>query len=161
MGHRCFAIISARTEMNDRARDRVKGSLQAILDAGLDAGSIPVIETSYTIESGARAFDEVMQGDQKPTLVICGNDVLGVGAIQAAQASGLKVPDDVSVIGFDDIELARVVEPGLTTIHVPHREMGSMAARSLLALTDEPQAPIRVTLETGIVERGSLGAASS
>lgn len=157
MGHRRFAIISARTEMNDRARDRVKGSRQAILDAGLDAGSVRVIETSYSTDNGASAFHEILQSGDKPTLFICGNDVLAAGVIQAARASGLKVPDDVSVIGFDDIELARIVEPGLTTIHVPHREMGSMAARSLLTLTDEPQAPIRITLETGIVERDSLG----
>ena len=158
LGHRRFACISAKTAMNDRARERVAGARQAISDAGLDPATMPVVETDYAIEKGAEAFNQIMEAGHRPTLVICGNDVLGVGAIQAALARGMGVPSDVSVVGFDDIELSRVISPALTTVHVPHREMGRLAANALLGLIGNPDEPVRITLETRIVERNSLAA---
>lgn len=93
-----------------------------------------------------------------PTAVICDNDVLAVGALQMARKLGLRAPEDVSVTGFDDIELATVVEPPLTTVHVPHREMGRVAARLLVDMLGgaAPQPPI--CLETEFCSRGTLSA---
>lgn len=158
LGHKNCAVISARTAMNDRARARVSGTRQAIAEFGLDPQSLTVIETEYSIQSGHDAFLELSRNFSAPTLVICGNDVLAVGAIKAAQQIGLHVPDDVSITGFDDIELASVVSPALTTVHVPHREMGRIAAETLVSLTNDPSHPIQIELETSIVERGSLAA---
>ncbi len=64
----------------------------------------------------------------------------------------------MSVVGFDDIELSRVISPALTTVHVPHREMGRLAANALLSLIDNPDEPVRITLETRVIERASLAA---
>lgn len=158
LGHKNCAVISARTAMNDRARARLLGTRQAIAEFGLDPQSLSVIETEYSIQSGHDAFLELSRKVPAPTLVICGNDVLAVGAIKAAQQIGLHVPDDVSITGFDDIELASVVSPALTTVHVPHREMGRIAAETLVSLTNDPSHPIQIELETSIVERGSLAA---
>ena len=156
MGHRNFAYISAHTKMNDRARDRVQGAREALFEAGIDPGSMPVIETKYSISCGQAAFLETIRHDTRPTIVMCGNDVLAVGAVQAATNAGLKVPDDISITGFDDIELATVINPPLTTVHVPHRDMGRIAAETLLSLVKGPSDPIQITLDTYIVDRGSL-----
>lgn len=156
MGHRSFAFISAPTRTNDRARDRVLGAQQAIITAGLVIASMPVVETDYSIQNGREAFNRIMNAGTLPSLVICGNDVLAVGAVQAAQAAGLDVPGDVSITGFDDIELATVISPALTTVHVPHRQMGQLAGEALCALVRDAAEPVRVELETSIIERQSL-----
>ncbi len=161
MGHRTFACISAPTATNDRARDRVLGARQAITTAGLDAAAMPIVETDYSIENGRSAFRQIAATASLPSLIICGNDVLAVGAIQAATAAGLDVPGDVSIIGFDDIELATVISPALTTVHVPHREMGRLAGDTLYSLVKDAAEPIRIELETRLVERQSLAAPKS
>ena len=92
-----------------------------------------------------------------PTVVMCGNDVLAVGALMKAREMGLRVPEDVSITGFDDIELAEVVDPPLTTVHVPHRQMGRQAARVLVYGINNTSEPAREKLRTHIAERASLG----
>ena len=93
------------------------------------------------------------------TAVLCGNDVLAVGALRQARAMGLRVPQDISITGFDDIELAQIAEPPLTTVHVPHRDMGRMAAQMLVAQLENGTAPKPTVLPTRVVRRGSLGPA--
>ncbi len=155
MGHRSFAYVSAPTEKNDRARERVAGAREAIANSGLNPDDMQLIETEYSIQNGRSAFTEIQKA-KIPSLIICGNDVLAVGVIQAAKESGLSVPDNVSVIGFDDIELASVVSPSLTTVHVPHKEMGKIAAETLYGLVTDLSTPKHVELETRIVMRKSL-----
>lgn len=155
LGHRRFAYVSAMRRGNDRARGRVEGARRALAARGIDA--LPVIETVYTIEAGGDAFEAAMDGSPRPTVVMCGNDVLAVGALLRARRMGLGVPGEVSITGFDDIELASVVEPRLTTVHVPHREMGRRAAELLLARVAGTSRHVRFRLETSIVEGASLG----
>ncbi|MDU8945295.1 LacI family DNA-binding transcriptional regulator [Ovoidimarina sediminis] len=135
LGHRSIAIISGLREGNDRARERARGALQEMATAGIPETDVPVIETHYGISNGADAFRKIMQDTPRPTAVLCGNDVLAAGALSSARQMGLRVPEDVSITGFDDIEIADIVTPPLTTVHVPHREMGRGAARLLLALS--------------------------
>jgi len=157
LGHRNIGIISAEFEGNDRARARVSGVQDAMRAQGLDPTTVDLIETPYSIENGANALREMMQNSPRPTAVICGNDVLAVGAVQMARALGLAVPGDVSITGFDDIELARVVDPPLTTVHVPHRDMGRQAARLLVDMVAGHPARDSVLLETNLCLRGTLG----
>ncbi|WP_029059564.1 LacI family DNA-binding transcriptional regulator [Stappia stellulata] len=156
LGHRRIAFISAYTRNNDRARDRVAGVRHALATAGLDPCDMPLLETKYSIQCGRDAFVELMHARPRPTLVMCGNDVLAAGAVRAAHELGLDVPADVSITGFDDIELATVISPALTTVHVPHRKMGGLAAEALLAQVRDNSAPKQTTLETHIVVRQSL-----
>lgn len=156
LGHHSFAYISAKTEGNDRARDRILGAKDAIKSAGLDPTKMRTIETEYAIEIGRLAFDKLATTGPLPSLIICGNDVLAAGAIRGAQVMGLTVPDDISIIGFDDIDLATVMNPPLTTVHVPHREMGKLAAETLLSLIKSPDEQIKIELDTHVVDRGSL-----
>ena len=126
-------------------------------ERGLSTDSIPIIQTPYSIENGTRAMRELMARDDRPTVVFCGNDVLAVGALQAARAMGLRVPEDVSITGFDDIELAAIVQPPLTTVHVPHRMMGREAARKIIALLRGEEVEGVTALDTRIAHRASLG----
>lgn len=156
-GHKSLAVISARTPYNDRARKRVDGIRSTLRRHGMEDEALPVVETTYSIDAGSYAFSELMDIDPRPTAVMCGNDVLAVGAIREARRRGMRVPEDISITGFDDIEIATVVEPELTTVHVPHREMGSQAAAALLEMikTGEPARSIK--LPTSLQIRGSLG----
>ncbi len=156
-GHRHIAMIAGLTRDNDRAADRVTGCREAITEAGIAASDLRVIETAYSIEDARDSFKHVMALAPETTAIICGNDVLAAGAIQEAHNSGLRVPDDISIVGFDNIELSTVVEPNLTTVHVPHRRMGQTAAQLLLQLRDTDTPPKSIEFQTHIVERGSLG----
>ncbi|SLN65527.1 HTH-type transcriptional repressor CytR [Roseovarius gaetbuli] len=157
LGHRTIGIISAECAGNDRARARVDGVYDAMRAQGLDPSTAYLIETHYSIENGGQALRRMMQHDPCPTAVICGNDVLAVGALQMARELGLAVPGDISITGFDDIELARVVDPQLTTVHVPHRDMGRQAARLLVDMVAGHPASDSVRLETTLRMRGTLG----
>jgi LacI family transcriptional regulator len=157
VGHRRIAMIAGLTRWNDRAAERVAGVRAALAAAGIAA---PVVEAAYTLDAGAAAFDALLDADPRLTAVICGNDVLAVGALRAARRRGLAAPGDVSVTGFDDIDLAEVAEPGLTTVRVPHGAMGAAAAAALLALRDGRSGPALSPFETRIVMRGSLAAPS-
>ncbi len=156
-GHNRIGVISGFTKGNDRARSRMQGIREALMSNGLDPGELAVIETSYEIECGAKAFDQLMALERPPTAIMCGNDVLAVGALKRARERNINVPGDVSITGFDDIELARIVDPALTTVHVPHREMGRQAACVLVDLLEKNGEPRSIELQTLVQIRGSLG----
>jgi LacI family transcriptional regulator, galactose operon repressor len=161
LGHRRLAMISGISHQNDRARMRIAGVRDAMAAHGIDPGSLRVIETQYDFKSGASAFVELMADAPKPSVVICGNDVLAVGALRGAKQLGLTVPEDVSITGFDDIEIAHVVSPELTTVHVPHREMGTMAAHELIGMIEEKRAGVSRKLDASIKDRASVCAIHS
>ena len=156
MGHRNLALISAETASNDRASARHAGILSAMHEAGLQPDDLHYVETTYGIEEGAVAFERAMGMMPRPTAVFCGNDVLAVGALRRARELGIQVPDDVSIIGFDDIELAQVAHPALTTVHVPHREMGRLAGLALAQLLGKGIALKPVELRASLVFRDTL-----
>jgi LacI family transcriptional regulator len=123
---------------------------------GLNADELTLCETTYEIDKGAEAFGKLMARSPRPTVVMCGNDVLAAGALREAQRLGISVPDQVSVTGFDDIELAEIVTPALTTVHVPHREMGRKAARELIAMVEGTSEGRSICIDTRLVDRCSL-----
>ncbi|WP_417522741.1 LacI family DNA-binding transcriptional regulator [Marinovum sp.] len=159
LGHRSIALITAERKDNDRARQRFEGITDAMSAHGLDPAALRVIETSYSISNGGQAFASVMQSDPRPTAVLCGNDVLAAGALSMARQMGLDVPGDVSITGFDDIEIAQIVTPALTTVHVPHHDMGKGAARILLAMRSGERPTFSTELEATVVLRESVGPA--
>ncbi len=156
-GHRDIACISAPTATNDRARGRVEGIRLAMAEAGLDPRDLHLTEIAYGIETGETAFRQTLAAAPNTTVVMCGNDVLAIGALRAAKEMGLRVPADISITGFDDIEIAMLAEPALTTVHVPHREMGRRAAVMLINMLRDNETPRSVELPTDIRLRRSLG----
>lgn len=157
LGHRHLAMISAPIAQNDRARARLSGVRDAMAAAGLVVDDLHIVQVPYGIDAGASAFASVMQARPQTTAVMCGNDVLAVGALRQARALGLNVPQDVSITGFDDIDLSVVTYPMLTTIHVPHAEMGRLAAQTLVDMVLHGQPAQGRALPTGLVMRDSLG----
>ncbi|WP_170763638.1 LacI family DNA-binding transcriptional regulator [Ruegeria lacuscaerulensis] len=157
LGHRQIGMISGVSAGNDRAYLRIEGVRDAISQNDMTPSNLTIIETPYDIDNGAEAFTQLMSQETPPTAILCGNDVLAVGAVRRAQEMGLKVPEDISITGFDDIELARIASPGLTTVHVPHREMGRQAALELVEMVENKAISAGLRLDTKIVERQSLG----
>jgi len=161
LGHRRIAMIAGVTRGNDRAAERVVGVREALATRGLPLDSTTLIEAEYTLDAGAAAARHLLghrgaPTRDRPTALICGNDVLAGGALGAARDLGLDVPRDLSVTGFDNIELAEVVTPALTTVHVPHRRMGQAAAEQLLrSCRGEGKAESRL-FKTMRVDRASL-----
>ncbi|AXI46659.1 LacI family transcriptional regulator [Sulfitobacter sp. SK012] len=158
LGHRRIGMISAIVKGNDRAKDRLQGVMDTVSAHGVDPATVPVIETPYDIENGETAFKQMMSSDVTPTVVMCGNDVLAAGALKGAREMGLRVPEDVSITGFDDIDVSRIVTPSLTTVHVPHREMGRKAAKELVAIVEGGDAAVSEELQISLRIRDSLGA---
>ncbi len=156
-GHVHLAAISAPTDQNDRASERLSGIKAAMQDAGLAPEKLHIIETPYSIENGALAFAELMTKHPRPTAIFGGNDVLAIGALRQAKTMQLAVPQDVSIVGFDDIELAQIADPALTTVHVPHREMGRKAALALVNMLREGKSPPHLALDVEVVLRDTLG----
>ena len=158
MGHARIGVISARTEANDRARERVESILEAAKARGVGPSAITVVETAYGISEGGDALDRLFNRAEPPSLIFCGNDVLAAGALRRAHERGIDVPGDLSITGFDDIELARLVSPRLTTVHVPHRAMGTAAAEALIAMSEGEWSGESLCLDTEIREGETLAA---
>lgn len=156
-GHRRLATISGLTSANDRTHARVTGIRDTMVRRGLEPATLHVAETPYGIETGARAFAEIMSQASRPTAVICGNDLLALGAMRQARTMGLSVPNDVSITGFDDMELSLIADPPLATVKIPHADMGVKAASMLTAMVREGARPGNVALPYTLCLRASLG----
>jgi len=133
IGHRDFAMIPGVVAGNDRARDRLAGVREALAARGIELPAQSVIEAPYTVAAGRAAMRGLLAASSRPTAVICGNDVLAMGAVLECQAQSIAVPGEISVTGFDDMEAASILVPALTTVHVPMGEMGRAAAQQVLA----------------------------
>ncbi|MFT4728888.1 MAG: LacI family transcriptional regulator [Granulosicoccus sp.] len=157
-GHQRIDMIAGYSTGNDRAGARIQGVKQALSNIGNNPRLPRVIETGYSLEQGSNALEDLMNSPDAPTAIVCGNDVLAVGAILRAQKIGLRVPEDVSVTGFDDISLASAVSPPLTTVRVPQRRMGKMAAKLLMELLSSGVRPPSIEFATEVILRESLAA---
>ncbi len=161
LGHNRIAMIAGLTANNERARERVAGVEAALKARGLRLGAR--VEKPFTLAAGREGLREVLAATPRPTAVVCGNDVLALGAIAEAQAEGLQVPGDLSVTGFDDMEIASLLSPGLTTVHFPTAELGSRAAAHVLArLADEPvpqqtELPVELVVRESTAPPGAAG----
>jgi LacI family transcriptional regulator len=161
LGHRRIALI-AGPENSSNARDRRRGYEEAIRAAGLTPDPGLVMPGNFVEEGGRRAMEALLARPDPPTAVFAANDVLALGAIAALRAAGRRIPDDVALVGFDDIPVARYVEPRLTTIRQPIYDIGRRAAEIVLDHAafppDSPPPPDREVLQTQLVVRESCGA---
>ena len=151
LGHRRIGFVSGITEDNDRTTERLAGIRAELQRHGLDLPPDLLIERPYSIAEGRIGFATLWsRARPRPTATICGNDVLAIGALAECEAAGIRVPEDVSIAGFDNLEIATHLKPSLTTIDVPTEEMGTRAAQYLLARLDgrdvAPHQPVAVRL---------------
>jgi DNA-binding LacI/PurR family transcriptional regulator len=135
---------------------RHKGYHAALTAAGLAADPELVVESGFVEEGGAQAMDHLLSLDHPPTAIFAVTDMTAIGAYGVARRRGLRVPEDVAIVGYNDIPLASRLIPGLTTVHVPIHELGSVAARMLLdQIESGVVTPRRVVFAPQLVVRGS------
>lgn len=155
LGHFKIAMLAGIAQDNDRASGRVAGFRRAMKEAGLEVPPSMILERPYDIPAAREGLRKLMKNDPAPTAVVCGNDVLAQGVLAEAVTMGLNVPDQLSIVGFDDLGISEHLAPPLTTIHVPTRKMWQMAAEQLLLLIrGELPDPIP-PLDTHLVIRGT------
>jgi LacI family repressor for deo operon, udp, cdd, tsx, nupC, and nupG len=138
LNHKKIAHISGPLKVVV-GRDRLKGFYQAMAHHGLSVDSLLVQEGDFSYESGFNLMKKLLMLDELPTAVFAANDEMAMGAIKAAKSKGIRVPEDLSVMGFDDIKFASIFEPALTTIAQPTFEMGKKAMELLLKLINNEE----------------------
>jgi LacI family transcriptional regulator len=155
LGHRRIAFITGNLELGC-AVERLAGYRAALDELGLPEDPALVREGDFHEPLGYERARELMALPEPPTAIFAANDVSAFGALDAIRDAGKRVPDDVSVIGFDDIPDAAATRPPLTTIRQPLREMGRLATRMLLEFIENPNRPAeRVDLPTELVIRAT------
>jgi DNA-binding LacI/PurR family transcriptional regulator len=157
LGHRRAAIIAGP------GNNRTAITIQHALVTGLNERKLnpfPVIECNYRVDSGASAVRAVLSQPERPTVIFCGSDLIAMGAMKALEEEGVQVPDDVSVVGIDDISFAFLARPPLTTISVPRERLGVIAFEALeKVLKLKRRKGADYYLETELVVRRSTASA--
>jgi len=140
---------------------RMRGYRAPLQDAGIELTDDRIVAGRSSVDGGSSAFLRAWAMGNRPTAVLAMSDAIAIGAMRAARELGLRIPDDLSVVGFDDIDLAAHVDPPLTTVHQPIRLKGADAVRRLLAEVEQREAhrPEHIRLETRLIVRGSTGPA--
>jgi LacI family transcriptional regulator len=147
-------------EGNYDANERFRGFKEVLQKHQLELNPSFIVQGDFTIKSGYFGFIRLMSQPDKPEAIFAANDMMAVGAYEAARNSNIKIPDDIAIVGFDNITLSRFLNPQLTTVHVPIVELGTKAVRYLLKMIAgevDPKAGYKEELSTGLVIGGSCG----
>jgi LacI family repressor for deo operon, udp, cdd, tsx, nupC, and nupG len=153
LGHRRIGVVSGPL-VSPLSRDRLRGASTIARARGGE--DLVVVGGDFTVESGAEAAARLLATPERPTAIFCFNDEMAMGVLDYARRTGVRVPGELSVMGFDDIRFARYTEPALTTIAQPMREIGEGTVKLLLAiLADDSKTPPSVTLPHRLVVRAS------
>ena len=132
LGHTKIGIVSALQRNNDRASARVRGFHRALAENKIKLRPEWHVEVPYTLDDAREAARYLLGLKDRPTAIVCGNDVIAYGVLLEAERSGFSVPDDLSVVGFDDLDWSRHLRPSLTTIHVPTGDTWQRAGEYLV-----------------------------
>ena len=155
LGHKRIAMIGGREDLQCSSA-REDGYISALRRAGISADPALMVPGDFSIEAGEAATRKLLDLPERPTAIFTGNDGQAMGAYRAAHSAGLRIPEDLSIVGFDDIPAAEWIEPGLTTIRQPVVQMAETAMRALLRHLDgDEELPQRIELGTELVVRGS------
>jgi LacI family repressor for deo operon, udp, cdd, tsx, nupC, and nupG len=158
LGHRRIGVVTGPL-VSPLSRDRLAGATSRARAERAEHDLI-VVHGDFSIEAGAAAAERLLDRREPPTAVFCFNDEMAIGAIETARRRGVRVPRDLSVIGFDDIRFARHMDPPLTTIAQPMRQIGEGTVRMLVdILAGRTIAPFSVTLPHALVIRSSTARA--
>jgi LacI family transcriptional regulator len=159
-GHRHFGILTGITKNNDRAKDRVNGALELLIEKKILLNSDVIVECPYELQEAKLGLKKLLLNNPKITAIICGNDVLAMGAMLEAQKQGINVPNALSIIGFDDLEISRHLLPSLTTIHIDAIGMWAQAANHLVSqINGVSNLPRMIKASVNLVIRESSGPA--
>ncbi|MBU3175829.1 LacI family transcriptional regulator [Clostridium estertheticum] len=157
LGHSSIAHIVGISE-NLSGIERFNAYKNALTDAGIAVKSNLIVKGDFTINGGYNATKKLLQ-KEIPTAIFCGNDMMAIGAIQAIEEANLNVPEDISIVGFDDIEVARYINPALTTVRMKLLEMALIATNTLItSIESNSNFSANYTLPIDLIERNSCKA---
>ena len=161
LGHERIAHIRGPSTFRS-SHERLRGFEEGLAEFGLKLDPKLVLEGGYTFESGVACAQQLLERPPaaRPTAVFAGNDEMAVGVYQAARRAGFGVPEDLSIVGFDDTPMASRIWPPLTTVRLPIREMGKAAAALLTRARADASAPHLVAFQPEIVVRQSTAPAA-
>jgi DNA-binding LacI/PurR family transcriptional regulator len=159
LGHRVIGVLAGPRQLWS-TRARVRGFVKALKELGVPSQPQLIVHGDLNETSGYDLAKPILGAAQRPTALFCNSDLIAIGALRAAREYGLRVPRDLSVIGFDDIEISKHTAPPLTTIRQPSFEKGVVAADMLItAIRGEPLNPSQVILPIELMRRGSTAPA--
>jgi DNA-binding LacI/PurR family transcriptional regulator len=156
LGHRRIAFVTGPSNLTV-ANVRLQGYMAALVEAGLSLDPQMIITGNFDQESGDRAAHDIAQipSEQRPTAIFAANDETAFGVMLGLGQMGWRVPNDISVCGFGDLPMARMVSPALTTVHIPLRQLGRAGALRLLVALRNEEIPALEVVPTSVVERSS------
>lgn len=158
LGHRRIGHIHSPSKNPALTSDRLLGFRDAMAEAGLELRPEWTVDGDFSMSSGERAAEALLALDQRPTAVFSANDEMAIGLLATLRQAGIECPRDISVAGFDDITVARCLQPALTTMRQPRGEIGRLATKTLLDILDGdslPRAPVRIVLRSELIVRDS------
>ena len=159
LGHRQIAMLAGVAQDNDRATARIDGVKQAMKKAGLALPPQHLVQRRYGLTEARDGLRQLMASQPTPTAIVCGNDVLALGALLEAKKLNIEVPAALSIVGFDDLEVARHIQPSLTTLHVPTQALWQTVAERVIAALELRPAPAATEVEVELVVRESTAVA--
>ncbi|EMK6855556.1 substrate-binding domain-containing protein [Vibrio cholerae] len=155
-GHKEIGCITGPL-IRHQAQMRYEGYKRALAEAGIAINPDWIVESDFECEGGYQAFEKLYERGKLPSALFVSNDMMAMGVIQAANQRGLRVPDDLSLIGYDDVHIAKFMTPALTTIHQPKYRLGKAAVDTLLYRLENPDTTAQVVqLEPTLVVRNSV-----
>ncbi|ENM5840857.1 substrate-binding domain-containing protein [Vibrio mimicus] len=155
-GHKEIGCITGPL-IRHQAQMRYEGYKRALSEKGIAINPDWIVESDFECEGGYNAFEKLCERGKLPSALFVCNDMMAMGVIQAANLRGLRVPDDLSLIGYDDVHIAKFMSPALTTIHQPKYRLGKAAIDTLLYRLENPDTTAQVVqLEPTLVVRGSV-----
>ncbi len=160
LGHRRIAYVGDRSGYQSDA-ERLSAYKHALSAAEIEFAAALAVEGDGRPEAAIEAVDGLLAMAAPPTAICCYNDMTALGAMRAIRARGLRVPEDVSVTGFDDLFFAAYLQPPLTTVRQPMRQMGQMAMENLLKLMSGEDSVAQIKVEAELIVRGSTGKAKT
>jgi len=160
LGHRRIAVATLKYGIEHSDKGRMKGYFDSLKANKIKLDRELILDKEETFEGGIEAADHFMSMDEPPTAIIGHNDLVATGILKRLHERGVKVPDEISVVGFDDVAESKHCHPGLTTVHVPKAEMGEKAVEMIISLMNSKGAEDLVLsqeFQTSLVIRGSTG----
>ena len=142
LGHRRIGAVFGLFSLFSRVQMRVDAYLDVLRENGLDREPGLYLESYPTIEDGKKAVSRLLKLRPRPTAIMCANDLQAMGAYEIIRKAGLRIPEDISVFGFDDLEVAPYLSPPLSTVHVPGYAIGKQAAKLLVSMLKKKDKPI-------------------
>ncbi|WP_320173393.1 LacI family DNA-binding transcriptional regulator [Maridesulfovibrio sp.] len=158
LGHRRIGMIAGSFTVTDRSYHRWHGYRQCLKDNGIPYDKDLLVQTEYSLTGGRDSIKQLLEQEYPPSAVFCSNDYIALGAIKGARESGLSLPEDLSIVGFDDMPTASYMVPALTTVRQPAYEMGRRACELLLQKMENPEKPEQHMMETKLIVRESTAA---